>query len=221
MSKKKNFEITYQGKTAVKLFTDTKEGKQGETDTRVLWSEKGSGKHITTIITKDSKISSHLTNEFLPIDETDAKEVFEKMGTELQKQFFGKVYLGDDLILLKKDKLQDFVNLIKGDENKDNHKLELSPLIEEEGKKQLAEYFAGPIKRQELEKYKEPQILTNKEKKILLYYEGKVYDLTETVNNFFGNILGALMGVSEQGISLGQMSEKIVKDLFKEQKKED
>ncbi len=221
MVKRKKFEIQFQGAPAYKGFVNKKEGKVGEKDTRILWGEQKSDKHINTIITKEGKISTHATTQTPLINNenilpsTEAKELFNQIESELQKQMLGREYFGNDLILLRKDKLQEFVNFIKGDENQKQNKIDLTPLSQDEHKKQLQEYFAGPITRQELEKITDSQILITPDKKILLYFGKKVFDVTEFSNNPFNNTLGAMMGFSKIGIEFDKLQDKINENIRK------
>jgi hypothetical protein len=104
---KKRLEITFEGKTAYKVFTNTHKNKKGET--RVIWGEQGKGKHINTIVTSTGETSTHATNENLPegnknrnkniLPTTNPQELFGAIEKDLVSQMLSKEYLDDDLIL--------------------------------------------------------------------------------------------------------------------------
>ena len=214
---KKKVEITYEGKSAYKLFVNKK--GEPEKENRVIWGEQGEDKHINTIIKQDGKTSTHSTNQKFPeghpkrntnvLPTTGPLELFKAIGQDLTKQMLGKEYKKNDLILLKKDKLQEFVNEIK--DNPD--KIGVVVMSKEAREKKRQEYIADPITKKELEKITEPQILTNSTNEILMSFQGKVYDVTDFSQNPFNNMLGTMMGFAGKGMPYNELSKKIAKNL--------
>ena len=216
---KKKLEITYDNKTAYKLFTNTRKNKKGET--RVLWGEQGKGKHINTIVKPTGETSTHVTNENLPegnndrnkniLPTTSPQELFESIEKDLVSQMLGKEYFEDDLILLKMDKIQEFLDYIKNNTGK----IDIKIISEEEHKEKMKQYTKGSIKRIDLQKMPSPQILTNQKKDILIFFNSKIFDVTEFSQNVFGNMLGTLMGFTKEGIDFEELPNQIQQNLEK------
>ena len=217
---KKKLEVIFEGKTVYKVFTNTRKNKKGEI--RVLWGEQGKGKHINTIITSEGETSTHVTNENLPEGDKDRNknilpttnpiELFGAIEKDLVSQMLGKEYLEDDLVLLKLDKLQEFLDLIKNNTGK----LDIKIISEEEQKEKMKQYTNGAITRNDLIKMPSPQVLTNTKQDILIFFNSKVYDVTEFSQNVFANMLGTMMGFTKDGIDFeklpGQIQARLERD---------
>ena len=210
---KKKLEVTFEGKTACKVFTNTRKNKKGET--RVLWGEQGKGKHINTIVKPTGETSTHVTNENLPegskdrnkniLPTTTPQDLFGAIEKDLVAQMLGKEYLEDDLILLKREKLQEFVEQIKNNTGK----IDIKIISEEEQKEKMKQYTKGSIKRADLSKMPSPQVLTNPKKDILIYFNSKVFDVTEFSQNVFANTLGKMMGFTKDGLDFNKLPNQI------------
>jgi cytochrome b involved in lipid metabolism len=107
------------------------------------------------------------------------------------------------------DKLQEFINQIKNN----NGKLDIKIISEEEQKEKMKKYTEGPIKRIDLQKMPSPQVLTNSKNDLLIFFNSKVFDVTEFSKNVFGNMLGVMLGFTKEGIDFNELPKQIKKNI--------
>ena len=81
----------------------------------------------------------------------------------------------------------------------------------------MKQYTKGSIKRADLSKMPSPQVLTNPKKDILIYFNSKVFDVTEFSQNVFANTLGKMMGFTKDGLDFNKLPNQIQERLEQEE----